>query len=261
MTHRILKSEFAPPPVSFDHAKQAFDKLVDTFIHELQTWHEHDIQVKALRPIRPQPQPYDHAEAEDPATAFWKDIAAWQAEKLACHEPYPKPIAHPDIVAAVATNIGADGNITYVPDFEIVNDDPTPEQILREKKDALLGKIYHAEEAAKNLALPPIGKRRLMNLRENDIVLADSKFAKDLIDSTPDPDRARIDIAKELKKSRDPKHTHHLEAQESIRAKVDRIVRAGAQAMSDVEDLTLDNIDNYQIPTFARIGGITNNLS
>jgi hypothetical protein len=82
-----------------------------------------------------------------------------------------------------------------------------------------------------------------------------------LIDSTPDPDRARIDIAKELKKSRDPKHTHHLEAQESIRAKVDRIVRAGAQAMSDVEDLTLDNIDNYQIPTFARIGGITNNLS
>ncbi|MGY0573714.1 hypothetical protein ACTGJ9_023705 [Bradyrhizobium sp. RDM12] len=222
MTHKILKSALAPPPVTFDQAKQAFGKLVDAFIHELQTWHDHDMIVKAQQPMRPQPQPSDHADAEDPASAFWRDTAAWQAEIRVRHEPYPAPIAHPDIVAAVATNIGADGT-TYAPDFEIENDDPTPEHILAARKALLLQAIEQAEEDAVNCLLLPVGKRRLADQREVDIRRADP-----------------TDISESDKE--------HLADQESRRAQVDAIVRAAAQVMSDIENLTADNVDTFELP-------------
>lgn len=223
MTHTIIKSALAPPPVSFDQAKQAFGNLVDAYLHELQTWHEHDIQVKAQQPMRVQPQPADHGEAEDPAFAFWKDFAAWQAEKLARYEPYPEPIAHPDIVAAVATTTGADGSITCMPDFEIVNDDPTPEQILAAKKAFLLQAVQQAEQDALKAVQLPLGKQRAADIRETDIRAKDNQAAAD---------------------------TQHLADQESRRAKVDAIVRAAAQIMSDVEDLTAANVDTFTIQNF-----------
>lgn len=221
MTHTIIKSAIAPQPVSFDQAKQAFGKLVDAYIHELQAWHEHDNQVKAQQPMRLQPQPADHGEAEDPAFAFWKDFAAWQTEKRARFEPYPAPIAHPDIVAAVKTDIAADGNVTYVPDFEIVNDDPTPEQILAAKKEALFHAVSQAEAVAIDAVQLPPGKRRHANIREADIRAKDHQAAAD---------------------------TQHLADQESRRAKVDAIARKAAQVMSDVEDLTVETVDAFSIP-------------
>lgn len=221
MTHTIIKSALAPPPVSFDQAKQAFGNSVDAYLHELQTWHDHDMQVKAQQPMRVQPQPADHGEAEDPAFAFWKDFAAWQAEKRARFEPYPAPIAHPDIVAAVKTDIGADGNVTYVPDFEIENDDPTPEQLLAAKKEALLHAVSCAEaEAIGAVQLPP-GKQRHADIREADIRAKDNQAAAD---------------------------TQHLADQESRRAKVDGIFRKAAQVMSDIEDLTLETVDAFSLP-------------
>lgn len=221
MTHTLIKSAIAPQPVSLDQAKQAFGKLVDAYIHELQAWHEHDNQVKAQQPMRLQPQPDDHGEAEDPAFAFWKDFAAWQAEKLARYEPYPAPIAHPDIAAAVATNVGADGKVIYVPDFEIVNDDPTPEQILAAKKAFLLHAVSQAEAEAIGVILLPPGKRRQAEILEADIRAKDNQAAAE---------------------------TQHLADQESRRAKVEAIVRAAAQVMSDIEDLTADNIDTFELP-------------
>jgi hypothetical protein len=254
MTHRILKSALAPPPVTFDQAKQAFGKLVDTFLHEMQAWHEHDIQVKALQPMRPQPKPSDNAAEEDPATAFWKDTAAWQAEKLARHEPYPKPIAHPDIVAAVGTKIGADDNITYVPDFEIVNDDPTPEQILAVKKAALLHAVCQAEAQALKAVQLPAGKQRAAQLLENDIRDKDAKLAIELAADAKAHAWKNIDIVAEVEKERDQKHTQHLADQESRRAKVDTIVRAAAQVMSDIEDLTTADVDSFTIPSLQSTG-------
>jgi hypothetical protein len=73
------------------------DQLVETHHRELRAWREHDAKVRAQPPMRPEPKPEDHAEAEDPAAAFWRDVAAWQAEKLARFEPYPAPGTDLDI--------------------------------------------------------------------------------------------------------------------------------------------------------------------
>jgi hypothetical protein len=187
-----------------------------------------------------------------------KDNDAWNAERLARHEPYPKPTAHPDIVAAVATKIGSDGIITYAPDFEIVNDDPTPEQVLAGKKEALLGAVHQAELNALNAVQPPVGKRRAANLLESDIRQADGRLSADLIADANAHPWKNIDISNvnvEVTKRRDAKHTQHLTDQESRRAKVDAIVRAVAQIMSDVEDLTVDNVDTFVIPNFRDLKG------
>jgi hypothetical protein len=250
MTHKIQKSALAPPPITYDEAVTAFGRLVETYIGELQTWHDHDQVVQSLAPPLPKPAWADYAAKKDPGAAFLKDNAAYQAEQLTRNAPYPKPIGHPDIIASVATKAGDDGRVTYVPDFEIVDDDPTPDEILAAKKTDLLSKISIAEQEAINRAELPLGKRRAATLLEADISQLDAQAANDLINKTPEADRAKLDIAKELKKRRDPKHTQHLQDQESRRAKMEAIVRAGAQAMSDVEDLTIDNVDSFQIPTF-----------
>jgi hypothetical protein len=250
MTHKIMKSALAPPPITYDEAVSAFGRLVATYIGELQTWHDHDQIVQSLAPQRPKPVWADYAAEKDPGAAFLIDNAAYQAEKLARHEPYPKPIGHPDIIASVATKVGDDGSVTYVPHFEIVDDDPTPDEILAAKKIDLLSKISAAEQEAIDRAELPLGKRRAAALLEADISAEDAKVATDLIDKTPEANRAQLDIAKELKKRRDPKHTQHLQDQESRRAKIEAIVRAGAQAMSDIEDLTADKIDTFEIPSF-----------
>lgn len=250
MTYKLLKSQLVPSHIRYDDAVASFGRLVDVYLKELQAWHEHDIQVKAQQPMRPEPKPESHAEAEDPAFAFWKDFAAWQAEKRARYEPYPKPIAHPDIVAAVAANIGADGNITYASDFEIVNDDPTPEQILAVKKAALLQAVQQAEVEALKAVQLPLGKRRAANLLEGDIHAKDSELAKDLAADAKAHAWKNIDIVAEVEKRRDPKHTQHLADQESRREKVDAIVRAAAQIMSDIEDLRSENIDDFVMPSF-----------
>lgn len=83
------------------------DRLVDTHLREMRAWREHELRVRAQPPMRPQPKPEDHAAAQDPGLEFWKDVAAWQAEKLARFEPYPKPGTDP----VVQTVIGSDGNI------------------------------------------------------------------------------------------------------------------------------------------------------
>lgn len=250
MTHKILKSALAPPPVTFDQAQQAFGNLVGKYLHELRAWHDHDLQVKTLQPMRPLPRPSDHAEAEDPSTAFWKDTAAWQVEKGSRHEPYPRPSAHPDIVAAVATITGADGGITYVPDFEIVDDDPTPEQILAVKKATLLHAVCQAEANALKAVQLPAGKQRAAQLLEIDIRDKDNQAAVELLADAKakNIDVANIDVAAEVDKRRDAKLTQHLADQESRRVKVDAIVRAAAQVMSDIEDLTTADVDSFTIP-------------
>ena len=117
-------SALAPTLVPSDQdARETFGRLVETFIRDLQSWREHDTKVRTQPPLRPQPKPEDHADAE----AYWRDYARWCVEKREHYEPYPRPTvgAHPDIIAAVAPVFGADGKISYVADFEVVDDGPT----------------------------------------------------------------------------------------------------------------------------------------
>lgn len=90
------------------------ERLLQKRRSELEAWREHELKVKAQPPLRPQPTPADHATAED----FWRDFAAWQAEKAARLESYPSPLVNRE-VALVEIATGADGSIIYAPpDFE-----------------------------------------------------------------------------------------------------------------------------------------------
>jgi hypothetical protein len=317
MTHTVLKSALAPPPATHADAVEAFGRLVSAYIAELQSWHNHDTIVKTQSPLRAQPKWSDYAKHKDQSALYLKDNSAWKAERLAHHDPYPSPVAHPDIIAAVATDVGKDGTTTFSADFEVVNDDPTPSDILASKKTSLFQQVLQAEDTAKASVLLPAGKRRAADMRENDIRTNDAKVASDFLKKHSDDQKAALAeasaayaaasaahatafaayqtthsewleeckarialdpkaelpepplppplpavpappkqeqedvgslVAAQVAASRSPADTQHLQDQESRRSKIDGIVRAAAQAMSDIEDLTVDNVDAYQIP-------------
>jgi hypothetical protein len=168
--------------------------------------------------------------------------------------PHPRPREHELVEAAVNENDEMD--------YELVDDTPPPEMILRAHKDQLLLAVSHAERDAIGAVIPP-GRHRLFNLRENDIRQADSDrisrlvakrrgIVKSLTDAAGISD-AGAELAAELKRSRPAQDTQHLEDQEQRRAKVDAIERAAAQAHNDIEDLTVDNIDGWKTPDFKGI--------
>jgi hypothetical protein len=127
------------------------------------------------------------------------------------------------------------------------------------KKNMLLEKIALAEDAAQQAALPPLGKRRLLDLNEVDIIKGDRQrnddFAAEIMKQHTAGTLTDKETAQKLhgwnpEAGRPLEHTQHLADQASRRSKVDAIARAGAQAMSDVEDLTADNFDAFEIPSF-----------
>lgn len=146
------------------------------------------------------------------------------------HAPFAKPLAHPLVAAAVNEN--------DEPDFEIVDDGPTPAQILAAKKTHLLGLVTAAENET-NEAVLPRGKRRLYDMRESDIrsgIVKPSLAAKI---------KSAI-VGPETSMSADDEQ--FLKDQDGRRAQYAAIALAAAQAHSDIEDLTLDNIDAWQMP-------------
>jgi hypothetical protein len=270
MTHKILKSSILPYPGTLTDAQKAFAALVDAHIAELSTWHGHDVKARAEPPKRAKPEWRDfhkppvvtagltnadktaaHLHANKAATNRWaKAHTDWQKEMMARHEPYPRPAVHPDVDAAVKTTVNSDGSTTFSSDFEIVNDDPTPDAVLAEKKLALLQKIAEVETAALDRVQLPLGRRRLANMQETAIRNADLALWATITKGMAPEDIEKLDVDAALAKARDPVDTQHLADQESRRQAVDAIMQKGAQAMSDVEDLTLDNVDNYQVPDF-----------
>lgn len=164
------------------------------------------------------------------------------------HVSYQRPSAHPAVMASVNENDAAD--------YAIVEDGPTPTQVLQAKKSALLMATAHAEADA-IAAVVPAGKRRLMNLRENDIRAADATFAAS---QTPRNVVAKaaeavgivksIDIAAQVEANRPAADTAFLADQAKRRASIEAIQRAAAQMQSDIEDLTPGNVDAWVMPKF-----------
>lgn len=233
MTNRINKSAIAAAQLG------DFNAAVQRHITELTNWAKHDAAVKAQPAMSPQPKWADFAGQKDQGPAYLTANAKWQSAKKLRLDPYPRPTTHPYVDASVTETAGK-----FVADFEIVNDDPTDAQVLRDKKNHLLMQIQHAEKAAIDAVLPPFGKRRLLDMQESDIKLSDAALAKTLSSQTPKV----ADVAAEVAKRRDPLSTKHLQDQAARRAKANQIARNAAVAMSAVEDLTLDNIDHYQLP-------------
>jgi hypothetical protein len=235
MTHEILKSAIALSGI------KDFDATVNNYAAELQLWHEREAAIAKQGKLPPRPEWSDMIGEENPAATFTLKSKEWQAKRLAHIHPVKKPIDHPDVVAAV--------NDAGEVDYTIVDDDPTDDEVLRAKKDALLQQASVNEQAAINLALPPFGKRRMLQMRESDIQSADAKVAKSLHDANANASPA-VDVAAEVAKRRTPDDTAFLNDRAAARAKVDAIQRKSAQVMSDVEDLTIANIGAYQIPAF-----------
>lgn len=188
------------------------------------------------------------------------------------HMPHPRPLEHELVEAAVNENDEMD--------YELVDDGPTPEQILRAQKDNLLGMVSVAEREAIVAVVAP-GRQRLFNLRENDIRASDAvrlqeiaarksqrwnewsdgqgkksalkKIGEVLRIVQPEPFPDDIDVHVETAKTRDPEDAMHLEEQNTRREKMEAIARAAAQVQHDIEDLTAETIGDWKVPDFKGI--------
>jgi hypothetical protein len=140
--------------------------------------------------------------------------------------------------------------------FEIVDDGPTAEERLAARKAELINEVAIAENKAIDAVVPP-GKRRLFNLRESSIQVADQAKAvalaassigllKRLTGATITPDQ----IAARIEAERPADDTAHLQAQQQRRARIEAIQLAAAQAHHDIEDLTAETIGSWKLPTF-----------
>lgn len=163
------------------------------------------------------------------------------------HWAHPRPSAHPLVERAVNENCEAD--------FEIVDDGPTPDQVLEGKKNDLLNRVSVNEQVAL-ASIVPIARRRSFEIRENDIRNSDSKMAADLTPGLLKKAAVAlgaaqpIDVAAEVAKRRPAADTKHLEEQDDRRRRCDVIIRASSQAMADIDGLTLETIDGWKIPDF-----------
>lgn len=124
-----------------------FDVLASAHAHNMRAWRAHMARVKADEVADPPIPPRER------------------------HAAYPQPSAHPLVAAAVDENDEVA--------FEIIEDGPTPQQVLAARKAQLLREVSAAEHAAKS-AVAPIGKLRLFAMREDDIRRAEAEQAKRL---------------------------------------------------------------------------------
>lgn len=202
-----------------------------------------------------------------------EDLNAWHAHMVKTttdpeYHPYPAPQAHPEVMAAIR-----EAENGFVPDFEIVDDGPSPEMILRAKKNALAAMLHQIELDLTQTISPP-GKRRLQTHRENDTRLADAahrdrllaqdhekqekhvgvlKKLKNLATGEgPAPRRALDDIMQEVEKKRSPDDTAFLQEQEERRQKIAAIDRHFAEQHHQVEDLTIETVDDWKPTPFAK---------
>lgn len=153
------------------------------------------------------------------------------------HVAHPRPSAHPVVEAAVNENCEMD--------YELVDDGPSPNQVLAHKKAELARAVGLAEHAAIG-AVVPHGKRRLLSHRENVIRIAHAPRSKGIIKSAA--------TAIGLMKNEDPvmstEDAAFLQDQAQRQQMIEDIELKAAQAYHDIEDLTLETIDAWQTPDF-----------
>lgn len=206
----------------------------------------------------PKSQAHDGFDADVAAHAF--EMRHWRAhmarvaedeknkvEPIDRHIAHPRPGAMPLIEACVNEN--------DVADYEIFDDGPTEDQILAMKRLELIGKVTEAEQAA-IATVVPIGKRRIFDLREHDILVSDEKIIRDLepgwvakVASTVGVAK-KIDVQAELEKRRPAEDTKFMQEQSGRRARINAIQRIAAQMHSDIEDLTAETVGSWVMPNF-----------
>jgi hypothetical protein len=249
MTHKILKSTLRRIPGGDD-----IQKVMDSYAAELTAWHGHHEAIRTQAALPPRPEWHDFKGSTKPGDDYQRVLQEWAQKCVTHRDPYPLPNAFPDVELSMVWD---DKQKKFVGDFEIVDDDPTPDEILRGQKDALLIAITKAEHEAKSKVQLPLGKQRLANLREGAIRAADKERLSarkgpslPMPIPTPMPVMSAGSAQEYIDRTRHPDDTKHLADQQSRREKVAAIELAAAQAMSAVEDLTADNIGSFEIPSF-----------
>jgi len=183
----------------------------------------------------------------DQVDAYAAEMTQWSAHMVEVTagnaQAYPPPNPAPDIAAAVRRNVAKDGTVTFVPDYEIVDDGPPPELLLLQKKGALFNVVAGMERMAGNAVLP-IGKRRLQN-----ILLRPALIKKATLDGEAAQRAAGIEIKVKTKPLTDDEQSL-LDEADSIKSKMDAIDLHAAEMLSEIEDLTLDTIDGWKPTPF-----------
>jgi hypothetical protein len=275
MTNVVKKSVLR----AFGIEVEAFPAIVEAYITELTAWNEQEARVAAHdKPVVKRPIWKEFAKSKEPIADFRKAQCEYEQDRLTRPKSYPAPVA-PQFVMDSVRKDGA----KLVSDFRIDDDDPTADQILRSKKNILLNEIANAESAALETVAPP-GKRRLFQMQHKavmakltDAQLTLQKDAWDAINAgqarfeelssrqrsaTEEAEFATIKasrdgLAQQLKtvKTEADKCLHDedrkvlAEADKRNQAIADIEAKA-AQAMSDIEDLTPENVDQFEIPVF-----------
>lgn len=143
------------------------------------------------------------------------------------HLAHPAPRAHPIVEAAINEN--------DAPDYEIVDD---ANDVLAGKKSALVDQVLVAQHNAIQEIFPE-AKKRAWFFREADLAGSDGGII------------GKIASAVGLRKM-SPDNSAFLSDMADRRKKVEAIGRAGAQTMSDIDDLTAANIDGWKMPDFPK---------
>lgn len=138
----------------------------------------------------------------------------------------PRPTAHSLVEQAIKRVQHTIGPDTYEPDYEYVNDipPPPPPLTIEDKKNQLHSEVIKAETEAKNKILPPRKMRHLNYSYET--------------------------ATHKLEEERTPEDVENIKNFIETNNKWAAIGRIAAQAESDIEDLTEDNVYTWQIPEF-----------
>lgn len=146
------------------------------------------------------------------------------------HTEFPPPHAPVEIESSIKRTPKPDGTTTFEPDYEIVP--PSIEQ----RKEKLFAQVSAAEQDATR-AVVPAGKIRAFQFREQDIRKADQARYVAAAPMIPTEQRPEAD-------------TRFLEEQAAREDRRNEIQRWAASLHSDIEDLTADTIDAWEMTPF-----------
>lgn len=194
---------------------QGFAFLVAQRIATLQEYDAHEVIVRY------------HATIDDmPAEERWVTLAV--------------PAAPVEVDAAIRRTPREDGTTEFTADYEIVG--PSFET----KKARLFQKVSEAEGAAINAIVPP-GKIRALQFREMDIRTADqSRYAAEVAGSSR-IGVAPPDFVQFCEENRPADDRRFMKEQAARQDRHNQIQRWAAQLHSDIEDLTPETIDAWEM--------------
>lgn len=149
------------------------------------------------------------------------------------------PAAPVDVDSSIRRTLRDDGTTEFVADYEIVG---PPFQT---RKSRLFDQVSAAEREAM-AAVAPAGKIRAFQFREADIRRADQRRYSTLVERLG----SGPDFATYCEENRPTSDTTFLEQQAAREDQRNEIMRWAAQLHSDIEDLTPETIDTWEMKPF-----------